>query len=141
MPATTATPAPDPGAATTTAADSPGLHVLRQGEVGEAYNVGDVNERRNMEVVQILLDETGRDQSLVKRIPDPRRGAHDSRYSMSNKKLKALGWSPVKPFEQSLRDTVRWYKERENWWRPLVQTEDYQRFIRAFYGPSLGDDL
>ena len=117
------------------------LQVLRQGQVGEAYNVGDVNERRNMEVVQILLEETERDDSLVKRIPDPRRGAHDSRYSMSNEKLKALGWAPMKPFESSLRDTVRWYKEREDWWRPLVQTEDYQRFIRAFYGPSLGDDL
>jgi dTDP-glucose 4,6-dehydratase len=117
------------------------LHTLLHGEVGEAYNVGDVNERKNMEVVKILLEETGRDESFIKTIPDPRRGAHDKRYSMSIDKLKGLGWKPVKPFEESLRETVRWYKNREDWWRPLVQTDDYKRFIKAFYGPTLGEDL
>ena len=117
------------------------LHALLHGEVGEIYNVGDQNERRNMEVVKILLEETGRDESYVKSIPDPRRGAHDKRYSMTAEKLKRLGWQPIKPFEESLQETVRWYFERQEWWRPLVGTEDYQRFIKAFYGPSLGDDL
>lgn len=116
-------------------------HALQHGQVGEAYNVGDQNERRNMEVVKILLEETGRDDSYVKSIPDPRRGAHDKRYSMSASKLGALGWKPVRPFESSLREVVQWYKAREDWWRPLVQTDDYQRFIKAFYGPALGDDL
>lgn len=117
------------------------LHVLQHGQIGEAYNVGDKNERTNMEVVKILLEETGRDQNFIKSIPDPRRGAHDKRYSMTTDKLEALGWKPKKPFEESLRETVRWYKSNESWWRPLVQTEDYQRFIRAFYGPALGEDL
>lgn len=117
------------------------IFALRNGKVGDAYNVGDVNERRNYEVVNILLECTGRDETYVKRIPDPRRGAHDKRYSMSNAKLTAMGWQPTKPFDQSLRETVRWYQEREDWWRPLIQTDDYQRFIRAFYGPSLGEDL
>lgn len=117
------------------------LHALLHGEIGEAYNVGDQNERKNMEVVQILLEETGRDESFIKTIPDPRRGAHDKRYSMTADKLMGLGWKPEKPFEQSLRETVRWYKDREDWWRPLVQTSDYQHFIKAFYGPTLGEDL
>lgn len=117
------------------------LHVLQHGQVGEAYNVGDTNEHTNMEVVKILLEETGRDESFIKTIPDPRRGAHDKRYSMSNAKLRNLGWNPTMPFEDSLRQTVKWYKDREDWWRPLVATDDYQRFIRAFYGPTLGEDL
>lgn len=117
------------------------LHAMQHGEVGEIYNVGDQNERRNMEVVAILLEETGRDESFIKPIPDPRRGAHDKRYSMTAAKLMTLGWKPKKPFEASLRDTVRWYKERQDWWRPLVETPDYKRFISAFYGPTLGDDL
>jgi len=62
--------------------------------------------------VDILLEETGRDISLIKTIPDPRRGAHDKRYSMSNAKLRNLGWNPAMPFEQSLRDTVKWYQDR-----------------------------
>ena len=60
---------------------------------------------------------------------------------MSTQKLDSIGWKPRKPFESGLRETVRWFKDREDWWRPLVQTDDYQRFIRAFYGPTLGDDL
>jgi len=117
------------------------LHAMQHGEVGEVYNVGDQNERRNLEVVEILLNETGRDRSYIKSIPDPRRGAHDKRYSMSAEKLRQLGWKPIKGFEESLRETVRWFKDREDWWRPLIGTDDYQRFVKQFYGPSLGDDL
>jgi dTDP-glucose 4,6-dehydratase len=116
-------------------------HVLLHGETGETYNVGDKNERPNREVVQILLDELGRDWDLVKKIPDPRKGAHDKRYSMTTDKITALGWKPSKPFEQSLRETVRWYVANEEWWRPLVATDDYKSFVGRFYGPSLGDDL
>ncbi len=117
------------------------LHTLEHGKDGETYNVGDKNERENRTVVQILLDELGKDWDLVKKIPDPRKGAHDKRYSMTTDKIQALGWSPKVPFEQGMRDTVRWYKEREDWWRPLVATDDYNTFIARFYGPSLGDDL
>jgi dTDP-glucose 4,6-dehydratase len=117
------------------------LHSLLHGIDGEAYNVGDQNERQNKEVVQILLEELGRDWDLVKRIPDPRKGAHDKRYSMTTSKIEALGWKPAKPFEASLRETVRWYVEHEDWWRPLVLSPDFQDFIRKFYGPGLGDDL
>lgn len=117
------------------------LHTLLHGEPGQVYNVGDVNERPNHEVVKILLEETGRDESLIKRIPDPRKGAHDKRYSMSADKLRGLGWAPTHPFEESLRATVRWYRDREDWWRPLIATDDFQAFIKRYYGPSLGEDL
>ncbi|MBX3119757.1 MAG: dTDP-glucose 4,6-dehydratase [Fimbriimonadaceae bacterium] len=117
------------------------LSALLKGEPGQIYNVGDVNERPNSEVVKILLEETGRDESLVKKIPDPRKGAHDKRYSMKADKMRGLGWAPEYPFEESLRKTVRWYKENEAWWRPLIETEDFQAFVKRFYGPSLGEDL
>lgn len=117
------------------------LHVLQHGEVGEVYNVGDTNERPNCEVVKILLEETGRDESLVKYIPDPRKGAHDARYSMTTDKIRSIGWKPEHPFEESLRATVRWYRENEAWWRPLIATDDFKAFTKRFYGPSLGDDL
>lgn len=117
------------------------LTALLKGEPGQVYNVGDVNERQNTEVVKILLEETGRDELLVKRIPDPRKGAHDKRYSMKADKSRALGWAPEYPFEESLRKTVRWYKDNEAWWRPLIETDDFQAFVKRFYGPSLGEDL
>lgn len=117
------------------------LHALCNGALGETYNVGDKNEKRNRDVVQILLEETGRDESLVKKIPDPRKGAHDKRYSMTTDKIQALGWHPTKLFEDSLRETVRWYMANEDWWRPLIATDDFKTFVGRFYGPSLGEDL
>lgn len=117
------------------------LAVLEKGLPGEAYNVGDVNERTNMEIVRILLEETGRDESLVKRIPDPRQGAHDKRYSMTTDKIQALGWRPESNFEEDLRATVRWYVENQDWWRPIVADQLYKEFIAGYYGKSLGEDL
>lgn len=117
------------------------LCALEHGEPGEVYNIGDINERRNREVVEILLEETNRDWSLVKQIEDPRKGAHDQRYAMSAEKIKTLNWKPQMPFESSLRETVRWYRDNEDWWRPLISTDDFQSFISRFYGPSLGEDL
>lgn len=114
---------------------------LRKGEVGEVYNIGDKNERRNIEVVEVLLDELGKPRDLVKHIPDPREGAHDKRYSMNTDKIKALGWKAEMQFEESLRDTVRWYVDNEHWWRPITQKLEYQAFIKAFYGRGLGEDL
>lgn len=115
--------------------------VLRNGVDGEAYNIGDKNERRNIDTVRILLDELGLDESLIKRIPDPRKGAHDARYSMSTRKLEELGWRPQRSFDEYLRKTVQWYRDNESWWRAIVAKPAYQDFVRAFYGPGLGEDL
>jgi dTDP-D-glucose 4,6-dehydratase len=60
---------------------------------------------------------------------------------MISDRLAKLGWQPTKPFETSLRETVQWYRDTESWWRPIVESEDYQSFIKRFYGPGLGDDL
>lgn len=115
--------------------------VLLNGKPGDVYNIGDSNERPNRDIVKILLEETGRDDSLVKRIEDPRKGAHDKRYSMECANTRALGWKPQQDFESGLRETVAWYKENKSWWEPIVARSDYQEFIKAFYGKSLGEDL
>lgn len=117
------------------------LTVLEKGVPGEVYNVGDDNERTNAETTRVLLDELGCDESLVKRIEDPRKGAHDRRYAMETGKLRALGWSPTRDWEGEMRATARWYRENEAWWRPIAASDEYQSFVRAFYGKSLGEDL
>jgi dTDP-glucose 4,6-dehydratase len=117
------------------------MTALLEGKVGEVYNIGDTNERQNRDVVKILLEETGRGEECIKKIPDPRGGAHDKRYSMSADKIRGLGWKPEKEFDQELRATVKWYRENESWWRPITQRADFQDFINRFYGASMGDDL
>lgn len=114
---------------------------LTNGENGQVYNVGDTNERQNREVVNAILDVLGLDDSLIKKIPDPRKGAHDARYSMATQKIESLGWKPEKNFEQSLRETVGWFRDNERWWRPIIEEPSYQDFVARFYGPSLGEDL
>lgn len=115
--------------------------VLLTGRPGTVYNVGDENERQNKEIVRILLEETGRGEDLVKRIEDPRKGAHDKRYSMTSERTRALGWAPQEDFETQVRNTVRWYRDNEWWWQPIIEMPDYQDFVKAFYGRFLGEDL
>ncbi|HMS54933.1 MAG TPA: dTDP-glucose 4,6-dehydratase [Fimbriimonadaceae bacterium] len=117
------------------------LKVLEEGETGQAYNIGDSNERTNLEITRVLLEATGRDESFVKRIPDPRKGAHDTRYSMSTKKLESLGWKPEVDFESGLQRTVEWYRDNPAWWELVTAKPEYVAFIQRFYGPGLAEDL
>ncbi|MCW5937626.1 MAG: dTDP-glucose 4,6-dehydratase [Fimbriimonadaceae bacterium] len=115
---------------------------LLRGEPGEVYNIGDTNQRTNRQTVDGLLALTHRDSSFVKQIPDPRKGAHDARYSMDSSKARgALGWAPRVEFEKGMAETAEWYAANEWWWRPIVSDQGYGAFVSSFYGPSLGDDL
>ena len=102
------------------------LHaVLTRGRVGEKYNVGGRNERRNIEVVRricTILDElrpTGTPhESLITFVTD--RPGHDQRYAIDASKLEAeLGWRARETFDTGIARTVRWYLDNEWWWRPL----------------------
>lgn len=115
--------------------------VLTKGTPGEVYNVGDTNEKPNRAVVEAILDRLELDGGLVKNIPDPRKGAHDARYSMVAAKTRSLGWRPEVPFADGLNETIDWFRDNRGWWEPLVADEGYRAFVKAFYGPSLGDDL
>jgi len=118
------------------------LSVLERGKIGEIYNIGDVNERNNMEIVQILLAETEKGEDLIKYIEDPRKNAHDMRYSLCTDKIETeLGWKAKKNFDDGLKETINWYKENENWWKEIQETDDYRNFVTQFYSKSLGEDL
>ncbi|HET9878463.1 MAG TPA: dTDP-glucose 4,6-dehydratase, partial [Candidatus Limnocylindria bacterium] len=101
--------------------------VLSSGEPGEIYNVGGGNELANLDLTRRILELTGRDLSLVRRVPD--RPGHDRRYSVDWGKLRDLGWEPAHGFEEALASTVAWYREREDWWRPL-KSGDYLDYYR-----------
>jgi dTDP-glucose 4,6-dehydratase len=94
--------------------------VLTRGRTGEVYNIGGGTELTNAELTAKLLEATGRDESSIERIVDPRGAAHDSRYSVDISKIhRELGYSPQVTFEQGLADTVAWYREHRDWWEPL----------------------
>jgi len=117
------------------------LAALERGVDGEAYNVGDHNETENRVILERLLTLTGRGAELVKHIEDPRKGAHDARYSMTTGKLEALGWRPQVNFRTGLEETVAWYRNNTGWWEGILADPEYQEFIARFYGRFLGEDL
>ncbi|MBY0600240.1 dTDP-glucose 4,6-dehydratase [Bacillus bingmayongensis] len=92
--------------------------VLHNGRDGEIYNVGGNNEKRNIEVVEMILEKLGKSKSMISFVPD--RLGHDWRYAIDSSKLqRELGWKPVYSFTKGLEDTVDWYMKNEQWWKPL----------------------
>lgn len=81
--------------------------VLREGTVGEVYNIGSHTEKTNLEVTEEILNAVGASEDLIKFVED--RAGHDQRYALETEKINALGWEPEYTFEQGLNRTVDYY--------------------------------
>jgi dTDP-glucose 4,6-dehydratase len=102
------------------------LHLIcSKGRLGETYNVGGRNERKNIDVVRricAIMDEL-RPQGaphdhLITFVTD--RPGHDHRYAIDATKLETeLGWKAHETFDTGIRKTIEWYLDNETWWRPL----------------------
>lgn len=108
--------------------------VLERGEPGKIYNVAGGHEVTNIELTKLILEDLEKPMSLVRSVPD--RPGHDRRYSLDATKLHALGWKPTRAFREALADTVRWYVEHPDWWRPLKNGE-YREYYRRMYAQRL----
>jgi dTDP-glucose 4,6-dehydratase len=94
--------------------------VLDKGVPGEVYNIGGNNEKRNVDIVRLILAELGKPESLIKFVPD--RLGHDRRYAIDASKIKReLGWEPSVDFETGIRGAIKWYLANEGWWKKLVK--------------------
>lgn len=113
---------------------------LEKGQPGETYNIGGGAELPNMEVIDAICREVdrafeeieglaeryqdapaakgGKTESLKTFVTD--RAGHDRRYAIDETKARGeLGYAPKHGFDEGLRQTLRWYLDREDWWRPL----------------------
>lgn len=116
--------------------------VLQQGQVGETYNIGGYNEKRNIDVVEAiceLLERLAPDRKrgvdhyrdLIKFVED--RPGHDRRYAIDASKIgRELGWRPQETFESGLRKTVQWYLDNPQW-VDRVRSGEYQQWIARNY--------
>lgn len=96
--------------------------ILKKGRSGEIYNVSAGNELRNVDVIKKILSIMGRPESLITFVED--RPGHDVRYSLDSSKIRRdLGWRLKHSFEESIKATVSWYIENEQWWKPLATEE------------------
>ncbi len=88
--------------------------IVRDGKVGEVYNLGGHSERTNLEVVKTILRIMNKDESLITFVTD--RPGHDLRYAIdSSKTEKELGWDRTYSFEKGIEETVNWYLNNETW--------------------------
>jgi dTDP-glucose 4,6-dehydratase len=99
--------------------------IVERGRIGETYNVGGRNERRNIEVVRRIcavldkrLPAVQPRENLIHFVAD--RPGHDARYAIDATKLETeLGWRAQEDFDTGIEKTVDWYLENRWWWQPL----------------------
>ncbi|AMD16616.1 spore coat protein [Methanobrevibacter sp. YE315] len=105
--------------------------VLQEGKIGEVYNIGGNNEKQNIEIVKLILDELGKDESLIEFVTD--RLGHDRRYAIDSTKIQDdLGWKPEYSFENGIKETIQWYLDNQDWINQ-VKSGQYQEYYEKMY--------
>jgi len=98
--------------------------VLEKGAIGEVYNIGGNNEKANIEIVKLILQQLDKTIDLISYVKD--RPGHDRRYAINNTKITTtLGWAPLYTFENGLKETINWYLHNQSWMTRIV-TGEYQ---------------
>ena len=83
--------------------------VLHKGKLGEVYNIGGNNEKANIDIVKLILNDLNKSEELIEYVAD--RPGHDRRYAIDNTKItRELGWQPKYTFEEGIEKTISWYK-------------------------------
>ena len=109
--------------------------VMRDGRVGEVYNIGGRCEKPNLEITRAILRLVGKPESLIKYVQD--RPGHDRRYAIDCSKIeRELGWTPQVSFEEGLASTIRWYQENSAW-VDRVRSGAYRDYYKKQYGVTL----
>jgi dTDP-glucose 4,6-dehydratase len=110
--------------------------VLREGEAGEAYNIGAGEEHENVELARVIVEYLGVDPSLVRHVED--RAGHDRRYSLETEKIRSLGWIPRRSWNDGVRATIDWYRDNRDWWEPIKRSGGFREYYEKQYAARLG---
>jgi dTDP-glucose 4,6-dehydratase len=109
--------------------------VLREGRIGEVYNLGGGNERENIDIAGQILAALGKPRDLIRHVTD--RLGHDRRYAIDARKIhRELGWAPRHAFADGLRATIEWYRTHRSWWE-AVKSGAYMDYYEKMYGQRL----
>lgn len=93
--------------------------VLHRGNSGEIYNIGGSNEKRNIEIVKLILKTMEKPDSLITYVKD--RPGHDRRYAIDSAKIMTmLGWKPAYTFGEGIKETIKWYLDHQNWIAKII---------------------
>ena len=97
-----------------------GIHlVLTKGKAGDIFNIGGGRELSNIELTRVILSAMGAGEENIEKVTD--RLGHDFRYSLNIEKIERdLGYKPEINFDLGISQTIEWYKNNQEWWKPLV---------------------
>lgn len=117
--------------------------LLKQGEIGETYNIGGWNEKTNLEVLHFICNVLDQEaprangkpyHDFITFVTD--RPGHDRRYAINSNKIHdMLGWKPQETFETGIKKTITWYLQHPDWIRQVTSGQ-YQRWIKQQYAVS-----
>ena len=111
--------------------------IIRDGKVGEVYNIGGHNEMKNIDIVKIICKALDKPESLITHVTD--RKGHDMRYAIDPAKIHGeLGWLPETMFKDGIQKTIQWYLDHKEWWERIISGE-YQNYFEKMYGDRLKD--
>jgi len=103
--------------------------IVREGKVGEVYNLGGHSERTNLELVKLILKKLGKSEDLITFVGD--RPGHDLRYAIDSTKVeKELGWNRTYTFEKGIEETINWYLNNQDWIDNILSGE-YQKAYKG----------
>lgn len=106
--------------------------IIRRGADGSLYNIGGHNEKRNIDVVKIILSALKKPENLIDFVTD--RKGHDLRYAIDPSKIRdELGWVPETRFEDGIERTIKWFVDHRTWWEHIVSGE-YRKYYSEMYG-------
>jgi dTDP-glucose 4,6-dehydratase len=106
--------------------------IMRNGTVGEVYNIGGHNEMKNIDIVKLICDYLDKPYSLIEHVTD--RKGHDRRYAIDPTKIHGeLGWLPETMFKDGIKMTIQWYLDNKSWWENIISGE-YQNYYKEMYG-------
>ena len=96
--------------------------IVRNGKVGEVYNLGGHAEKTNLVMVKTILEELGKSEDLITFVTD--RPGHDLRYAIDSSKVeKELGWNRSYSFEDGIKETIDWYVNNQDWIDNILSKE------------------
>lgn len=105
--------------------------ILDRGKIGEVYNIGANEEKRNIEIVKLILSQLGKSEDLIEFVKD--RPGHDKRYAINSNKIRnELGWEAKHSFNNAMKVTIDWYLRNERWWTEII-SGDYRNYYNTQY--------
>lgn len=106
--------------------------IIREGCVGEVYNIGGHNEMKNIDIVKLICKHLGKLESLIICVTD--RKGRDMCYAIDQTKIhNELGWCPETMFADGIVKTIEWYLNNRKWWETII-SGDYQNYYEKMYG-------